>query len=220
MQDFPAFARMAGFGEEEWRLALSVWQARSLRVPSGEAFVRQGQPVRDIYVVQGGMVHVLVDDYWGNRSVLSVVEEGRIFGAAYAFAGVEVYPISALAVGDAIVVAVPVAAFLASADTHPTLYAKAQSAFLHALAERSVSLIHTIEQVKQRTLRQKILAYLSYCGALARSTRFTVPLNRQQMADYLAADRASLCRELARLRDEGLIAYHKNEFRLYLRKEP
>ena len=220
MQDFPVFASKAGFGPLEWQEALSVWHAYPLTLSAGSRLVQQGDAVRNIYVVLAGAVEVHVDDYWGNRSVLAVVEAGHIFGAAYAFGNVAAYPIAAEALSDSRVLMVPLDAYRASASTHPVLYAKAQQAFLQALALRSVAMLHSVEQVKQRTLRQKILAYLSYQSAVQGSTHVTVPLTRQGLADYLAVDRSALCRELSRLQAEGLLAYHKNEFRLYLPQEP
>jgi CRP-like cAMP-binding protein len=220
MQDFPHFASMAGFTPAEWQEALSAWHARTVQVKAGAALFSAGDAVRDIYLVTDGCVHLLVDDYWGNRSILSVVEAGHIFGAAYAFGSVDTYPMSAMAVGECTVLAIPLDAYRASGTTHPVLYGKAQQGFLTALADRSVGLIHTIEQVKQRTLRQKILAFLSYRSRLAGSTRFEVDLTQQQLADFLAADRSALARELSALRQEGILDYHGRQFALYLPREP
>lgn len=219
MQDLPTFAVQAGFTPTEWAEALACWQARSQKAKAGETLFAAGDEVRCIYVVLSGTVHLVVDDYWGNRSILSVVTAGHIFGAAYAFGDVDCYPMSAVAVGDVTVAAIPLSAYFAAADGRPDLYEKAQKGFLSALANRSVGLIHTIEQVKQRTLRQKILAYLSYQSRLAGKNTFEVPLSRQQMADYLAADRAALCRELSALAAEGVLSYRKRSFTLYLRDE-
>jgi CRP-like cAMP-binding protein len=41
-----------------------------------------------------------------------------------------------------------------------------------------------------------------------------VPFNRQQMADYLNLDRSALSKELCKMRDEGLLEFEKNHFRL------
>jgi len=219
MQDIPSFAYKAGFAPAEWQEALLAWHAQSLSVEAGDRLFAAGDAVRAIYVVEAGHVHLVEDDYWGNRSILSVVEAGHIFGAAYAFGDVDVYPMSAEAVTDGVVLVVPLSAYYASEATHPDLFRKAQHGFLAALANRSIGLIHTIEQVKQRTLRQKILAYLSYLSRLAHSPHFEVPLSRQQLADYLAVDRSALSRELSALRDEGVLTYDKRRFTLYLPQE-
>ncbi len=63
-------------------------------------------------------------------------------------------------------------------------------------------------------LRGKLLTYLSHCAADAGADTFLVPLDRQGMADYLAANRSALCRELSAMRRDGLIDYYGASFRL------
>ena len=36
------------------------------------------------------------------------------------------------------------------------------------------------------------------------------------MADYLNLDRSALSKELGRMRDEGLLSFRKNHFRLFI----
>ena len=219
MQDLPVFAVRAGFTPAEWQEATTAWRARIRTVRAGDVLFAASDKVRDIFVVLAGRVHLVEDDYWGNRSILSVVEAGHIFGAAYAFGDVDVYPMSAVAVEGGEVLTFSLSAYTASEATHPALFHKAQRGFLSALANRSVGLIHTIEQVKQRTLRGKILAYLTYRSRLAGSTSFEVNLTREQMADFLAADRTALSRELSALRHEGVLDVHGRHFTLYLPDE-
>ena len=42
--------------------------------------------------------------------------------------------------------------------------------------------------------------------------RFQIPFDRQQMADYLNLDRSALSKELSRMKKEGILDFHKNEF--------
>ena len=82
------------------------------------------------------------------------------------------------------------------------------------IANKNRDLIRKIEVVSKKTLREKILAYLSI-QAQANGTRyFEIPLGRLELADYLCADRSALTRELAKMRDDGLIDYDKNCFRI------
>ena len=71
-----------------------------------------------------------------------------------------------------------------------------------------------IEHISQRKLRDKILSYLSDFSKREGSTVFTIPFNRQELADYLSADRSALSNELGKLRKEGILEFHRNKFRL------
>jgi CRP-like cAMP-binding protein len=48
----------------------------------------------------------------------------------------------------------------------------------------------------------------------AKSRTFTVPFNRDDMAAFIGTNRSALSRELSRMKDEGLLDYYKNTFRL------
>ena len=46
-----------------------------------------------------------------------------------------------------------------------------------------------------------------------------IPFNRQQMADYLNLERSALSKELGKMRDEGILEFRKNRFRLFRLEE-
>ena len=71
-----------------------------------------------------------------------------------------------------------------------------------------------IEVVSKKTLREKILSYLSQEAQKQDSRYFEIPLGRLELADYLCTDRSALTRELGKMRQEGLIDYDKNLFRI------
>lgn len=88
---------------------------------------------------------------------------------------------------------------------------------MQEIAEKYWLLRRRIVCLRAQTLRGKIMAYLSQCAADAGSDTFLVPLDRQGMADYLAANRSALCRELSAMRREGFIDYYGRSFRLLAR---
>lgn len=65
-----------------------------------------------------------------------------------------------------------------------------------------------------KSLRERLLSYLSEQAMEHGSTRFSIPFNRQQLADYLAVARSAMSNELFRMQKDGLITYRKNEFTL------
>ena len=198
--------------------ALEMWQARTLKLSKDKPLVSAGEPVNYVYVILSGSLEIVTDDYWGNRSLLSTVKAGGLFGAAYAFGDADIYPLTVYAKEDTELLVLNPQALSRNAYQNPTLYQRIQRNVIRTIANKAIGLIHTIEQVKQRSLRNKILAYLAHQAHLAGGTRFEIPLDRQQLADYLAVDRTALSRELARLKEEGYLDYHKNEFNLHLSK--
>ena len=82
------------------------------------------------------------------------------------------------------------------------------------IARKNRELMRKVEVVSKKTLREKILAYLSIQSQAQGSSRFEIPLGRVEWAEYLCADRSALTRELAKMKDEGLISYNKNFFEI------
>ena len=80
--------------------------------------------------------------------------------------------------------------------------------------ESNLRLNEKIAHVTRRSTREKLLSYLSAQARRAGSSRFELPLNRQQLADYLAVDRSAMSAELGRMRDEGLIRFERSRFEL------
>ena len=82
------------------------------------------------------------------------------------------------------------------------------------IAEKNKALMEKLEIVSQKTLRRKILSYLSFQSRKHGSDEFTIPLGRLELANYLCVDRSALTRELTYMKDEGIIDFTKNTFKL------
>ena len=66
-----------------------------------------------------------------------------------------------------------------------------------------------------RTTREKLISYLSEEAKKQNNSKFTIPFNRQQLADFLSVDRSAMSNELCKMRDEGLLKFEKNQFVLF-----
>ena len=71
-----------------------------------------------------------------------------------------------------------------------------------------------VEAVSKRSIREKLLSYLSIQAQTQGTRYFEIPLGRIELAEYLCVDRSALTRELVKMKDEGLIDYDRNWFRM------
>lgn len=88
------------------------------------------------------------------------------------------------------------------------------SNLLALMAEKNRLLTEKIRYLTQRSTRQKIVLYLSDLARKKGKATFSLPFNRQQMADFLSVDRSALSAELSKMKKEGLIDYRKDKFTL------
>ena len=77
---------------------------------------------------------------------------------------------------------------------------------------KNLLLERRLEHVCRRSTREKLLAYLSDQARIHQSLEFDIPLNRQELADYLCVDRSAMSSELGKMRDEGILEFRREHF--------
>lgn len=82
------------------------------------------------------------------------------------------------------------------------------------LAEKNYKLTQKMDHLTQKTTREKLLSYFSEQALETGKSSFEIPLDRQQLADYLSVDRSAMSTELGKMQREGMIEYRKNHFTL------
>lgn len=85
---------------------------------------------------------------------------------------------------------------------------------LDELAEKNLRLNEKLTHMAQRTTRAKLMSYFSAEAQRRSVYEFDIPFSRQQLADYLGVERSGLSVELGKMRDEGLLDFHKSHFLL------
>ena len=86
---------------------------------------------------------------------------------------------------------------------------------LNISLHKNLALSERIFCTSPKTVRGRLLLYLSNQAAKAGSKSFRIPFDRQGLADHLNLDRSALSKELGKMRDEGILETTKNEFTLH-----
>ncbi len=180
----------------------------------GTYIYRDGEQIFSMGLVLSGSIHILKEDYWGNRTILAEVQTGQLFGEAYACSDTAKISVSAVAAQNSTVLFFDVKRILTPCASGCPFHAQLIQNLIAELAEKNILLTGKIEHISQRRLRDKILSYLSDFSKEQESSDFTIPFNRQELADYLSVDRSALSNELCKLRNEGVLEFKRKRFRL------
>ena len=86
---------------------------------------------------------------------------------------------------------------------------------LELLAQKNLNLTKRISHTSPRSIRGKLLSYLSFQAKAKGSWDFMIPFSRQQLADYLNVDRSALSAEISKMQKEHILTSQKNRFILY-----
>ncbi len=182
-----------------------------------------------IGIILSGEIHILQDDYDGNRSITASIPSGSMFGEAFACAGIRHLPVDIMAVDNCIILFLDSQTLLNSCDScfnnscsgtnssdnngcsyHHILIRN----LLGIVAHKNISLNQKLRYVSHKTTKEKLLAYLSQQAKQHNSKDFTINFNRQELADYLGVERSAMSTEISKLVKNGVIETHRSHFTL------
>lgn len=204
----------AGVGDNEIESMLSCLGARLKTYKKGEYVFRQGEYISDITVLLDGKLHIQKDDFWGNRSILGEIIVGEMFGEAYATKDSGALLNDVVSIEDSVVVFFDVKRILTTCSSSCRFHAIVVQNLFIAISEKNRKLVQKLGILSKRTTREKLISYLSEQAKKQNSGSFEIPFNRQQLADFLSVDRSAMSNELCKMRDEGLLEFDKNRFKL------
>lgn len=172
-----------------------------------------GDIIHEIGIVISGSVNIENVDLWGNKSLLSNVTAGKLFGESYVLCNVPVM-VNAVAAENSEILFLNANILTDTAYTKRTWHAKLMQNMLQISLRKNLNLVNRSFCITPKTIRERLLIYLSAEAAKAESTTFQISFNRQELADYLNLDRSALSKELGKMRDAGILKFHKNRFTL------
>lgn len=211
LKNSPLFS---GIEITEIQTMLGCLHAIEKKFVKNELILRQGEPVSAMGLVLSGRIHIVKEDFWGNRTILSDITPSQMFAESFACAHVQSITVSALAVEPTTVLFLDIKQLLNTCTSACVFHTRMIRNLLSVLANKNVMLTGKIEHITKRTTREKLLSYLSAESIKAGSPTFQIPFNRQQLAEYLAVDRSAMSLELSKLQQESYLTYHKNSFHL------
>lgn len=187
---------------------------RSQFFKKNQTVFHAGDRICEVGIVQTGNIHIEMIDLWGNKSILSSIAPGQIFAETYAICRKPLLvDVTAAAPCEILFLNLE---FLARSFSEPGSCRDAIMQNLFAICVRkNLILSNRIFCTTPKTVRGRLLVYLSSESAKAGSTSFTIPFDRQGMADYLNLDRSALSKELGRMKKDGILDFKKNHFILY-----
>ena len=204
----------SGVNESEIESMLSCRDARLKYYKKGEYVMREGERVGSLAVLVEGKLHIQNDDYWGNRSIIGDIAVGEMFGEAYIAPQSDTLINDVVALEDSAVIFFNVTCMVTTCSNTCRFHSAVAQNLLFAMSEKNRKLVQKLSHMHKRTTREKLISYLSAESKRQNSSSFSIPFNRQQLADFLSVDRSAMSNELCKLRDEGLIAFSKNNFEL------
>lgn len=198
--DMPAMLRCLGYRVEVYK--------------KGSFISLEGEQLQQIGVILQGSVDMLKEDFWGNQTILMRMQHGNVFGETFACGSDSLATVSFRASEDTTAIFLPFQRVMHTCSHACAFHHQLVENMVQVIADKNQELMRKVEVVTKRTLREKILAYLSQQAQQHGSDYFEIPLGRVELAEYLCADRSALTRELSTMKQDGILDYDRNVFRL------
>lgn len=180
----------------------------------GTLIFTQATIIQYIYVILEGKVEIAKENFAGQKNIVSLLAAGKLFGEGVVCTSHRMTPVSALAHTDTRLLLIPYERIIVNCEHNCTFHHSIVYNMMRLLGEKNYHLNIKMDLLLLKGMREKLATYLLAEAHSCQNASFTVPLNRNQLADYLNVSRPSMCRELGRMKDEGLIDYYQNSFKL------
>ena len=203
-----------GIGREDLLGVLGCLGAAVTAVGKNQTVWSEGDPAVYVGIVLEGSVQIVKEDYYGNRSIMARAAAAELFGESFACAEVAALPVSVVAAEESRIMLIDCRRITTTCSNSCGFHNQMIYNLLHVVAAKNLAFSQKIEITAQRTTREKLMAYLTSQAKLQNSSSFTIPFDRQGLADYLNVERSAMSAEISKLRKDGILECRKNSFTL------
>ena len=191
---------------------LNCLNARVVKFQKGDTVLEEGSDVHSVGIVLSGSVQIIKIDFYGNRNIISKIDTSMLFGESYACADITSVPVSVIACENTEIMFIECNRITKTCCNSCEFHNQIIINLLKIMALKNIHFNQKAEITSKRTTREKLLAYLEQQAKINNSNSFSIPFDRQELADYLEVDRSGLSSEISKLRKEGLLECKKSNF--------
>lgn len=203
-----------GIEQSDLKSMIGCLNGKTVNIQKGNPIFLEGDPAQFVGVVLSGTVQIIREDYYGNRSVMAILQSGELFAEAFSCAGLKTMPVSVMALTDSEVLLLDCRRVFTSCSNACHFHSLLMKNLLQEMAQKNLALTQKIRYMSQKTTKEKLMAYLLDQAKQQESTEFTIPYDRQSLADYLGVERSAMSAEISKLKKSGQIDTHGSWFRL------
>lgn len=201
-----------GMSERDVERSMKIFDVIEKQYAKNEIIAQTGTKLTRFGIVLEGTVQVNFIDIDGNLVLMASVTSGDAFAESLCWLKVEEIPVTITAFTDARVLWLDPTALSANCDDE--LVRELRNRFVSILASKTLAMNDRVQVLSKPTLRQKIITFLSQYSNKNSSKTFSIPFDRESLALYLGVNRSALSRELSVMKNEGIIDFYKNTFKI------
>lgn len=211
-------ALFRNIGESEFGTLMKCMDAQIRSYKAEDYVFFTGDEINFVGIVLTGLVEVMKENLAGNKHIVAFLGPADMFAEGIVCTVRRISPVTVHVKEDSKILFIPYERVIKSCGSACQFHISLIQNMMVVLGEKNVNLNRKLELLTLKGMREKIASYLINEAGDRGNSIFEILLNRTEMADFLNVSRTSMCRELARMKDDGLIDYYGNSFKI-LNKE-
>lgn len=193
---------------------LNCLNPRISKYRKSENIANSGDPFYGIGIVIEGEIVVAKESIAGNRTIMTVLKKGDMFGEMISFTEKKVWPVTVTSQSDSEVIFISPEKVITQCEKMCESHQRLIENLLRIMSKKALMLSRKLDYLSIKSLRGKLCAYLIEQQKVQGGNIFTLPMNRDELSDFFNVARPSISRELGKMKEDGLIDFHKASFKI------
>ena len=203
-----------GISKEEQQAFLTRLVSHKEVIEKGQTVVRQGDEIKDLYLLVKGVVRTEMITQEGNLLEIEFIEAVRPLAPAFLFAQNNKFPVDVITIEECHFLLIPPKVWLKEMMQNEVLLTN----FLKLNSNMMVFMSQKVQMISIKSIKGKLSLFILE-NTTDENNQFTLKRNRTQLAEYFGVQRPSLARTISELVDKGIIAIDKREVMVLNRDE-
>ncbi len=205
-------------GETETEQLVKCLGAQARSYKAEDCIFLTGDEINTIGIVLSGVVEIMKESLAGDKHILAFLGPADMFAEGIVCTIRRISPVTVRVKEDARILFIPYERIIKSCGKSCEFHISLIQNMMVVLGEKNMNLNRKLELLTLKGMREKIALFLLNEAGERSSSMFQILLNRTELADYLNVSRTSMCRELTRMKEEGMIDFYGNSFKLLNRE--
>ncbi|MGM9993190.1 MAG: Crp/Fnr family transcriptional regulator [Candidatus Avigastranaerophilus sp.] len=177
----------------------------------GAYILKTGSKIDFLGVILDGNAQITKNDFPDKENIIESLKVNDIFGHNIVCLGINKSPVNVIAKTNCEILFLPFEKVITPCSRLCNYHLQLIKNIMKMISQRNSFLNTKLDIIGQKTTREKILALLQEYKS--ENEIFEIPYSREEMAKFLCVDRSAMSRELCKMRDEGILIFHKNRFK-------
>ncbi|MFA9423557.1 MAG: Crp/Fnr family transcriptional regulator [Sedimentibacter sp.] len=179
-----------------------------------QAIFEKDDTIVEVGIVIEGKLNLVSQKYSGTRVIVTTLEQNDLFGEALIFCSVKKSPYDLVSSGDSKILMIPYSIFINMCSELCDFHKQLINNMLTILSDKIIMLNNKMSILNAETLRGRIAVYLLTLQKKTNAFIFNMPMNRQQLSEFLNVTRPSLSRELSNMQKDGIIEIYRSTVKI------